>query len=83
MQRYSELVNVAQEPEIIDLCKCLRSMGCNIEGEGQDTIVIEGVTSLKRVNHAVVMDRIELGTYIIAGAISDGDIKVKVGMLLY
>ena len=75
----TKLVNVAQEPEIIDLCKCLRSMGCKIEGEGQSTIIIEGVKQLKKITHEVIMDRIELGTYILAGAISDGDIKLTGG----
>ena len=46
----TELVNVAREPEIIDLCTCLKSMGCNIEGDGEHTIIIEGVNSLQRNN---------------------------------
>ena len=75
----TELVNVAREPEIIDLCKCLKSMGCIIEGEGESTITIEGVTNLKETSHDVVMDRIELGTYMIAAAISDGDIRLTGG----
>ena len=75
----TELVNAAREPEIIDLCTCLRSMGCNIEGDGEHTIIIEGVNSLGETSHNVVMDRIELGTYMIAGAISDGDIKLTGG----
>ncbi len=75
----TELVNVAREPEIIDLCTCLKSMGCNIEGHGERTIMIEGVNSLEETIHNVVMDRIELGTYMIAGAISDGDIKLTGG----
>ena len=75
----SKLLNVAQEPEIVDLCKCLRSMGCRIEGEGKNIIYIEGVDSLKDVKHKVVMDRIEMGTFIIAGAITDGDITLTGG----
>ena len=75
----TELVNVAREPEIIDLCKCLKSMGCQIDGEGENTIIIEGVSNLRETKHSVVMDRIELGTYMIAGAISDGDIKLTGG----
>ena len=75
----TELVNVAREPEIIDLCTCLKSMGCQIEGAGEHTIVIEGVSNLGDTVHNVVMDRIELGTYMIAGAISDGDIKLTGG----
>ncbi len=77
----TELVNVAREPEIIDLCTCLKSMGCNIDGDGERTIVIEGVNNLGGTIHNVVMDRIELGTYMIAGAISDGDIKLTGGNL--
>ena len=75
----TELINVAKEPEIIDLCKCLKSMGCKIEGDGERTIIIEGVNNLRQTIHHVVMDRIELGTYMIAGAISDGDIKLTGG----
>ena len=52
-------------------------MGCKIEGEGESTIIIEGVNSLRATIHNVVMDRIEFGTYMIAGAISDGDIKLN------
>ena len=75
----TKLNNVAQEPEIIDLCRCLRSMGCIIEGEGGHSIVIDGIDDLRSTTHKVVMDRIELGTYMIAGAISDGDIKLTGG----
>lgn len=75
----TELVNAAKEPEIIDLCKCLKSMGCEIEGEGESTVIIEGVHNLRGTTHEVVMDRIELGTYIIAGAISGGEIKLTGG----
>ena len=75
----SELVNVAREPEIIDLCKCLKSMGCKIQGEGEGTIIIEGVDSLRETTHKVIMDRIELGTFIIAGAISDSELELTGG----
>ncbi len=75
----SQLVNVAREPEIIDLCKCLKSMGCKIEGEGERTIIIHGVDHLGETTHNVVMDRIELGTFIIAGAISDSDLELTGG----
>ncbi len=75
----TELLNVAREPEIIDLCKCLKAMGCKIEGEGESRIIIEGVDNLKKTTHRVVMDRIELGTYIIAGAITNSDIKLTGG----
>ena len=54
-------------------------MGCEIEGAGESRIIIDGIDNLKETTHEVVMDRIELGTYIIAGAISDGDIKLTGG----
>ena len=75
----TQLVNAAREPEIIDLCTCLKSMGCKIEGDGEHTIIIDGVNSLRETVHNVVMDRIELGTYMIAAAITDGDIKLTGG----
>ena len=75
----TELLNVAREPEIIDLCKCLKAMGCKIEGEGKNRIIIQGVDNLKTTRHSVVMDRIELGTFIIAGAITNSDIKLTGG----
>ncbi len=75
----TELLNVAREPEIIDLCKCLKAMGCKIEGEGKSRIIIQGVDNLKTTRHSVVMDRIELGTFIIAGAITNSDIKLTGG----
>ncbi len=75
----TELINAAKEPEIIDLCECLQSMGCNIEGAGENRIIIDGIKNLEETIHKVVMDRIELGTYIIAGAISNGDIKLTGG----
>ena len=75
----TELINVAREPEIIDLCKCLKAMGSKIEGEGENTITVEGVDSLTETTHNVVMDRIELGTFIIAGAIGDSEIKLTGG----
>ena len=54
-------------------------MGCKIEGEGESKIIIDGVDSLKETTHRVVMDRIELGTFIIAGAITNSDIKLTGG----
>ena len=70
------LENVAKEPEIVDLAKCLRSMGAKIEGDGTSVITIEGVDELKPVVHSVIPDRIEAGTLLIAGAITGGDVKV-------
>lgn len=77
----TEIINVAQEPEIVDLCNCLIKMGCKIEGAGKNKILIEGVDELKDAQHKVIMDRIELGTYILAGAITNGNIKFTGGNL--
>ncbi len=77
----TEISNVAQEPEIVDLCNCLIKMGCKIEGAGKNKILIEGVDDFKDVQHKVIMDRIELGTYILAGAITNGNIKFTGGEL--
>jgi UDP-N-acetylglucosamine 1-carboxyvinyltransferase len=73
----SELVNVAREPEIIDLANCLNAMGAQITGAGTDTIVIEGVASLGVARHAVVADRIEAGTFAIAAAMTEGDLRLQ------
>jgi UDP-N-acetylglucosamine 1-carboxyvinyltransferase len=73
----STIRNAAKEPEIKDLAHMLRSMGAIIEGDGTDTIMIQGVRSLKASNHKVIPDRIEAGTYMIAGAMTKGDIKIN------
>jgi len=70
------LENVAKEPEIVDLARCLRGMGAKIEGEGTSTITIEGVDELTPAEHSVIPDRIEAGTLLLAGAITGGDVKV-------
>jgi UDP-N-acetylglucosamine 1-carboxyvinyltransferase len=69
------LENAAREPEIVDLARCLRAMGAEIEGEGTSTLVIEGVDALHGATHAVVADRIELGTYMLAPAIAGGSVE--------
>ena len=68
--------NVAKEPEIVDLARCLRGMGAKIEGEGSSVITIEGVDALKPARHTVIPDRIEAGTLLLAGAITGGDVTV-------
>jgi UDP-N-acetylglucosamine 1-carboxyvinyltransferase len=68
--------NAAREPEIVDLARCLRRMGAEIEGEGTGTIVIEGVARLHGATHPVVADRIELGTYMLAPAIAGGEVEL-------
>ena len=72
----TELTNAAREPEIIDLANCLISMGAKIKGQGTDTITIHGVNRLGGVNHRVVADRIEIGTYAIAACITGGSIDL-------
>ncbi len=69
------LKNAAREPEIVDLARCLRAMGAQIEGECTSTITIQGVNSLHGATHPVVTDRIELGTYMLAPAICGGEVE--------
>jgi UDP-N-acetylglucosamine 1-carboxyvinyltransferase len=72
----SEIQNAACEPEIVDLAKALRSMGAKISGEGTSVIRIEGVTSLEGMNHTVAPDRVEAATFLCAGLISKGKVRV-------
>jgi len=69
--------NAAKEPEIVDLAKCLIEMGAKVSGAGTETISIDGVTELHGVDYTVMPDRIETGTYMVAGAITDGEIFLK------
>ena len=69
--------NAAKEPEIVDLANFLNSMGAKIRGAGTDIIKIEGVPVLKAVHYAIIPDRIEAGTYMIAAAITGGEIQVE------
>ena len=73
----SVIENVAKEPEIVDLANFLNKMGAKIKGAGTDTIKIEGVTELSGCKHAVIPDRIETGTFMIAAAITKGNILIK------
>ena len=68
--------NAAIEPEIVDLATFLTAMGADIKGAGTDAIKINGVTSLGGTNHAVIPDRIEAGTFMVAAAISGGDVAI-------
>jgi UDP-N-acetylglucosamine 1-carboxyvinyltransferase len=70
------LENAAREPEIVDLCKFLISMGGDIEGAGSSTICINGVPEMHPAEHTVLGDRIEAGTFLIAGAITGGEVEV-------
>lgn len=69
--------NAAKEPEIVDLANYINEMAGRITGAGTDTITINGVESLHGVEHAIIPDRIEAGTLLIAGAITRGDIFVR------
>lgn len=69
--------NAAREPEVVDLAQCLIRMGARIEGHGTDTLVIDGVERLHGCEYAVMPDRIETGTYLVAAAATGGRIKVK------
>lgn len=71
----------AREPEIVDLAGCLRKMGAQIEGDGSDTITIQGVERLHGATHPVVTDRIELGTYMLAPAICGGEVECLGGRI--
>jgi UDP-N-acetylglucosamine 1-carboxyvinyltransferase len=70
------LENAAREPEVSDLADLLVKMGAKIEGAGTSTIRIEGVKQLRGADHTIVSDRIEAGTFLIAGAITHGDLLV-------
>lgn len=67
----------ACEPEVVDLCNLLVQMGANIQGIGSPELTIEGVESLHGCEHIVIADRIEAGTFIVAAAITRGDVTVK------
>ncbi len=70
------LENVAREPEITDLIELLRKMGAKISGDGTATLRIEGVQRLAGADHTVIPDRIEAGTFLVAGAITGGDLSL-------
>jgi UDP-N-acetylglucosamine 1-carboxyvinyltransferase len=71
------LTNVAKEPEIIDLAEFLNNMGAKISGAGSDEIIIEGVERLHGTEHSIPADRIEAGTYLVAAAVTKGEIKIN------
>jgi UDP-N-acetylglucosamine 1-carboxyvinyltransferase len=68
--------NAAREPEVVDLATCLSAMGAKIAGAGTDTIVVEGRERLGGCEHRVLPDRIETGTFLVAGAITRGRVRV-------
>jgi len=69
--------NAAREPEVVDLANFLIAMGAKIQGAGTDKIVIQGVERLRGTTYEVLPDRIETGTYMVAGAITRGHVRVK------
>jgi UDP-N-acetylglucosamine 1-carboxyvinyltransferase len=71
------LTNVAKEPEIIDLAEFLNQMGAKISGAGTDKITIEGVDKLHGTEHVIPADRIEAGTYLVAAAVTKGEIVIN------
>ncbi len=71
------LENAAREPEVVDLANFLIAMGAKIRGAGTDKIVIQGVTKLHGTTYEVLPDRIESGTYLVAGAITRGHVRIK------
>lgn len=77
----TEIENAAREPEIQDLCAYLSKMGIEVEGAGTATIRVQGrglgAEGLSPATHAAIGDRIEVGTYLVAGAITDGDVTVR------
>jgi UDP-N-acetylglucosamine 1-carboxyvinyltransferase len=71
------LENAAREPEVVDLARFLNRMGAKISGAGSSTIRIEGVKSLSHTRYAVLPDRIETGTYLVAAAMTGGSVRLK------
>jgi UDP-N-acetylglucosamine 1-carboxyvinyltransferase len=69
--------NAAREPEVVELAYVLNKMGARIQGAGTSIIRIEGVDSLQAIEHTIVPDRIEAGTFLVAGALTQGDLFVK------
>src|SRR5438067_1588600 len=69
--------NAAREPEVVDLANFLIAMGADIRGAGSDKIVVRGVKRLRGTTYEVLPDRIESGTYLVAGAITRGHVRIK------
>lgn len=69
--------NAAREPEVVDLAHLLTRMGAKIEGAGTSTIRVQGVETLGGAEHTIIADRIEAGTFLVAGAITRGDVSVS------
>ena len=71
------LENAAREPEVVDLAHCLVAMGAKIQGIGSDKLIIEGVERLHGAEHAIMPDRIEAGTFLVAGAMTQGHVVLR------
>ncbi|WP_313308996.1 UDP-N-acetylglucosamine 1-carboxyvinyltransferase [Lactococcus taiwanensis] len=71
------LENAAREPEIVDLANLLNKMGANVKGAGTDAVIIKGVNKMHGAHHAVVQDRIEAGTFMVAAAMTQGNVLIK------
>ncbi|WP_417650709.1 UDP-N-acetylglucosamine 1-carboxyvinyltransferase [Enterococcus faecalis] len=69
--------NVAREPEIVDLANILNKMGANVIGAGTETMRIEGVDKLHAVEHSIVQDRIEAGTFMVVAAMTEGNVLIE------
>ena len=75
--------NAAREPEIVDLANVLNKMGARVHGAGTETIRIQGVTFLHGCEHSVVQDRIEAGTFMVAAAVTNGDVVIADAIRFY
>ncbi len=73
----THIENAAEEPEIVDLANFLNGMGGKVSGAGTNLVAIEGVSSLKGAAHNIIPDRVEAGTYMVAAAITGGDIRIE------
>ena len=73
----TSIENAAREPEVTDLANCLNAMGAKVSGAGTDVITIEGVEKLHSAEYRAISDRIETGTYLVAGAVTRGRVKCK------
>ena len=71
------LKNAAREPEVVELGHALKKMGAKIEGVGTDMVVIEGVKELRPIEHTIIPDRIEAGTFMVAAGITQGNVKLQ------
>src|SRR5262249_15821949 len=69
--------NAAREPEVKDLAELLNKMGARVRGAGTPTILVEGVQGLNRAQHTIIPDGIETGTFIVAAAITRGELEIK------